>query len=231
MGAPTGRVYYGDFRLWREAYEPLEVPTRGLLQTFQGVDQLEELVVPSSPNHGLELQATCLGFPNPASATTKGWVALARALRRGLWDRSLRMDALVWVEDDTWQRTVLGYVAPAAQTSAAHGRVTGDVVYIRRPAGGAGLWTVAQVTVTAPDAFTLTALPGIGTALVGSGLYAIQPGDEVYLVESSWSSCAFAALEPMKAGPGGRWWAQEVVYRFRSSGRYSYARTTAAVGS
>lgn len=221
MGTPTGRLYYGEFRLWREAYEPQEVPNRGVLQTFQGVDQLEELVVPSSPNHGLELVATCLGFPNPASATTKGWVALARGLRRALWDRSLRMDPLVWVEDDTTLRVLSGVAGPL-QTSAAHGYSTGDVLLIRR--AGAGLWSLVTATVVGPTTFN-------AVAVTGTSLHALAPGDEVLRAEAWWVSCAFAGLEPMKAGPGGRYFAQEVVYKFRTSGRYSGTRTAAAVGS
>ena len=41
MGAATGRFYYGDFRLWREAIAPEERYARTLLQEFQGIDQDE----------------------------------------------------------------------------------------------------------------------------------------------------------------------------------------------
>src|SRR5262245_165493 len=109
MGAATGRLYYGDFRLWREAVAPEERYGRTLLQEFQGIDQARSLVIAASANAGLDLEARCLGFPNPSSKNRKGWVSVKRALRVGMDARIHRIDPVVWVEDDTRSKAVTAY--------------------------------------------------------------------------------------------------------------------------
>lgn len=218
MGAATGRFYYGDLRLWREAIAPEERYARTLLQEFQGVDQPRVLVIAASGNAGLDLEARCLGFPNPAAKNRKGWVAVKRALRVAMDARLHRTDPVVWVEDDTRSKVVGGYSTPTI-TSTAHGFANGDVVLVRR--AGAGLYAVATVGGVTADTFTVT-------PVAGTTLYAIAAADEVHLVEAYWLGMVWRDFEPK--GEAG-WWAKEVAYRFRGSGASTYARTTAAVGS
>jgi hypothetical protein len=218
VGAATGRLYYGDFRLWREAIEPKERYGRTLLQEFQGIDQPRVLVVPASANAGLDLEARCLGFPNPSSKNRKGWVAVKRALRTGMEARLHRTDPVVWVEDDTRSKNVTS-VLGVTITSNAHGFNNGDVVLVRRL--GVGLWSLAVVGGTTANSFTVA-------AVAGTSLHAIQAADEVHLVEAYWLGMVWKDFQP--EGEMG-WYAKEVVYTFRGSGALSYARSQASVGS
>ncbi len=221
MGAATGRVYYGDFRLWREAMAPEEHYARTQLQEFQGVDQPRLLVIAASANAGLDLECRCLGFPNPGSKTRSGWLAVKRGLRLGMDARIHRTDPVVWVDDDTTLRvlTAVGG-SPAYEVAGGHPYANGDVVLVRR--AGVGLFSLGQVLNATATAFDLSSL------LVGIPVHAIQIGDEVLLVEAYWLGMVWRDFEPKnEAG----WWAREVVYTFRGSGTSSYARTAAAVGS
>jgi hypothetical protein len=218
MGAATGRFYYGDLRLWREAIAPEEQYARTLLQEFQGIDQAKMLVIAASGNAGLDLHARCLGFPNPASKNRRGWVAIKRVLRVAMDARIHRTDPLVWVEDDTTLRVLSGVAGPL-MTSAPHPYVTGDVLLIRRV--GVGLWSLVTATVVGASTFNAAAVPG-------TILHAIQPGDEVLRVEAYWLGMVWKDFQ--REGDQG-WYAKEVLYSFRGSGAYSYARTAAAVGS
>lgn len=219
MGAPTARLYYGDFRLWREAIAPEERYARTLLQEFQGIDQARVLVIAASGNAGLDLEARCLGFPNPSAKNRKGWVAVKRALRLGMDARIHRTDPVVWVEDDTRSKAVTAY-APGTVTAPGNDAQVGDVILLRR--AGVGLWSLATVQ-GIPVPGSLTILPVAGTTL-----HAIAAGDELHLVEAYWLGMVWRDFEPR--GDAG-WYAKEVAYAFRGSGASSYARTVAAVGS
>lgn len=224
-----GRFFYGDLELWREAAAaPMEAPARRVSQTFDGVDQLEGLVVAASANHTLQLRLRCLGFPNPASATTKGWLAISRAMRRALWDRGLRSDPLVWVEDLSLSKVVLSYVGGLVTTTGAHGLVVGQVVLMRQL--GVGKYMLATVATT-PSSTTFTVSLAAGMANPDS--YEPVNGDDVHVVEAWWGGCAHGAVQPMQADDeAGGWFAKEVAYTFASSGRYSWAATDAtAVGA
>ena len=96
----AGRVYFGDLPLWRDALDaPQESPNRRLLQKFQGVARQTRAYSARSPNWGLSLEVTCLGMPNLAERTARGWLALSRAVRRALWERSEATAPVVWVDD------------------------------------------------------------------------------------------------------------------------------------
>lgn len=220
MGAATGRLYYGDFRLWREAIAPEERYARTLMQEFQGIDQPRVLVIAASANAGVDLEARCLGFPNPDSKTRKGWVAVKRALRLGMEARIHRTDPVVWIEDDTTLRVVTSLGSPFIQIAGGHPYVNGDIVLVRR--AGVGLFSLGAVLNATGTAFDLSSLT------VGIPLHAIMAGDEVLLVEAYWLGMVWRDFEP-KNEMG--WWAKEVGYTFRGSGASSYARTLAAVGS
>lgn len=220
MAAPNERYFYGDFRLYHHGLEHVEVPARGQLLSFQGVDQKRALVIPASANHQLELQVRCFGAPNTASKTRRGFRALLRALRVALEDRSLRADPVVWVEDDSRSKSVTSFGAPTV-TSAGHGFSNGDVVLVRRL--GAGLFSLATVSNAAANTFDVT-------AVAGTALHAIAAADEIHLVEGYWTGMVFAGLEPVQPGEED-WWSDGVGYRFAGSGSSSYARTGASVGS
>lgn len=221
-GAPTSRYYFGDFRLWKAGDTHVEEPQRAVALEYQGVDQERALIVPSSPNLSLPLRVLCLGEPNPVAANRRGWKALVAALRRGLEARSERADPVVWVEDDSRSKLVTGYAAPTV-TSAAHGFSNGDVVLVRR--AGPGLWSLATVGAAAANTFTVT-------AVAGGQLHAIQAGDEIHLVEAYYLQNVYLGLEPVVPGAeGDDWLAERVTYLFKSSGRYTYNRTAATVGS
>jgi hypothetical protein len=220
MGAATGRFYYGDFRLWREAISPEERYARTLLQEFQGIDQPRVLVIAASANAGLDLECRCLGFPNPGSKTKKGWIAVKRGLRIGMEARIHRTDPVIWVEDDTTLRVVTGLGVPYVQIAGGHPYVNGDVVLIRR--SGVGTYSLATVLNATGTAFDISSL------MVGIPLHAIMAGDEVLLVEAYWAGMVWRDFEPRNEQG---WWAKEVGYTFRGSGALSYARTPATVGS
>lgn len=222
MGAPTERYYFGDFRLWREGIHHWEIPTRGVTQEFEGVDQEHALVLPASSNTKLELAVRCLGAPNPADKTQKGWRALLRALRRGLVDRSLRSDPLVWIQDDGVSDVVGSYAAPQI-TANGHPFTNGDVVLVRR--AGLGLWSLATVSSAAANTFDVA-------AVAGTSLHAIQAADELFLVEEYYLGMVGQLVEPaVPQTDQADVYAPELVYKFKGSGRYDYARTSASVGS
>ena len=221
MGAATGRFYYGDFRLWREAIAPEEHYARTLLQEFQGIDQPRALVIAASGNAGLDLQCRCLGFPNPGSKTKKGWVAVKRGLRVGMDARIHRTDPVVWVEDDTTLRVLTSVGgSPLLNVAGGHPYVNGDVVLVRR--AGVGLFSLGTVLGATGTAFNISSL------MVGIPLHAFMAGDEVLLVEAYWAGMVWRDFEPQNELG---WWAKEVVYTFRGSGALTYARTAATVGS
>lgn len=222
MGAATGRAYYGDFRLWREGIEYVERPARASVQEFEGVDQDFALVIPSSVNARLEVLVRCLGYPNPVQRDRAGFRSILRAVRAGMQARADRLDALVWIEDDTTLRTLSGVAGPL-QTSAPHGYSTGDVLLIRR--AGVGLWTLLTATVVGADTFT-------GAAVTGTILHALQPGDEVLRVDAYWVGMVAQpfpqAVEPQDSGD---YWNPSIEYAFQGSGEHTYARAAATVGS
>jgi hypothetical protein len=220
VAGATARLYYGDFRLWREAIAPEERYGRTLLQEFQGIDQPRVLVIAASGNAALDLEARCLGFPNPSAKNRKGWVAVKRALRVAMEARIHRADPVVWVEDDTTLRVVTGLGAPFVQVAGGHPYVNGDVVLIRR--AGVGLFTLGTVMNATGTAFDVSSLT------VGIPVHPIQAGDHVLLVEAYWVGMVWRDFEPR--GEMG-WYAKEVAYSFRGSGALTYARTAAAVGS
>ena len=221
MGAATGRFYYGDFRLWREAITPEERYARTQLQEFQGIDQPRALVIAASANAGLDLDCRCLGFPNPASKTRKGWVAVKRALRVGMDARVHRTDPVVWVEDDRTLRVLTGVGgSPAFHVATGHPFVNDDVVLVRR--AGVGLFSLGTVSGATGTSFDLA-------SVLATPLHPIQVGDEALLVEAYWDGMVWKDFEPRNEQG---WYAKEVVYAFRGAGTSSYARTSAAaVGS
>lgn len=222
MGAATGRFYYGDFRLWREAIAPEERYARTLLQEFQGIDQPRVLVIAASGNAGLDLEARCLGFPNPDSKNRAGWVAVKRGVRVGMDARIHRTDPLVWVQDDTTLRVLTSVGgSPSLNVAGGHPYQNGDVVLIRR--AGVGLFSLGTVTGATGTAFDIASV-----LIPGLVLHAIQAGDEVLLVEAYWLGMVWKDFEA-RSDMG--WYAKEVVYSFRGSGATTYARTQAAVGS
>lgn len=220
MATPNERYYFGDVRLYQHGLEHVEDPQRQVLQSFTGVDRERVLVIPASPNHGLGLEVKCFGAPNAASVTRKGLRAILRAMRELLESRSTRADPVVWVEDDSTLRVLSGVAGPL-MTSANHPYVVGDRLLIRRT--GAGLWSLVSV-LTTPGANTFTA-----AAVAGTVLHALQPGDQVLLVEGYWVGMVFQAM-PRVDPAEEDWWAAAISYRFLGSGTYTYARTTASVG-
>jgi hypothetical protein len=222
VGAPTGRVYYGDLRLWREGIAPEERYGRILLQEFQGIDQARVLVIAASANAGLDLEVRCLGFPNPSAKNRRGWIAVKRALRVAMDARIHRTDPVVWIEDDTTRRVVTSYGgSPAVNVAGGHPHANGDVVLIRRL--GVGLFSLGTVMNATGTAFDVASV-----LMPGLPLHAIQAGDEILLVEAYWPGMVWRDFEPR--GEQG-WYAKDVAYSFRGSGSASYARTTAAVGT
>lgn len=217
---PTERYYFGDLRLWQLGLDHVEAGDRAGNLSFEGVDRKRRLVIPASPNVGLELLVRCVGSPNPASVDRKGFRAALRAMRVALEDRADRADPVVWIEDDRRSKTVTGWAAPTV-TCAAHGYANGDVVLVRRL--GAGLWSLATVSNVAAGTFDLT-------AVTGTALHAIAAADEIHLVEGYW--LGMVASSPERVEPGEEdWWAEAIGYRFVGSGSTTYARTAAAVGS
>ena len=221
MAAATGRFYYGDFRLWREAIAPDERYGRTVLQEFPGIDQPRVLVIAASGNAGLDLECRCLGFPNPGSKSKKGWVAVKRGLRVGMDARIHRTDPVVWIEDDTTRRVLTSVGgSPALHVAGGHPYVNGDVVLVRR--AGVGLFSLGTVSGATGTAFDLSSLS------VGIPLHALAAGDEAFLVEAYWLAMVWRDFEPRDERG---WWAKDVGYTFRGNGAVTYARTTAAVGS
>lgn len=222
MGAPTERYYYGDFRLWQHGRGHVEEYARQVTLTFDGVDQVRGLVIPVAPSALLDLTVTCMGLPNPASRTQRGWRALVSAINRGLVERSARADPVVWVQDDEVTDTVGGFAAGVVSANS-HPFLDADVVLIRRATAGA--WSLAAVSNALTHTFEVA--PVTGTAL-----HAIQAGDEIFLVEAYWLGMVATLPKAVAANTtDGDWWAEGIEYGFRGSGLYTYARTAAAVGS
>jgi len=221
VGAATGRFYYGDFRLWREAIAPEERYGRTVLQEFQGVDQPRALVIAASANAGLDLECRCLGFPNPSAKNRRGWVAIKRGVRVGMEARLHRTDPVVWIEDDTTRRVLTSVGgSPALNVAGGHPYINGDVVLVRR--AGVGLFSLGTVSGATGTAFNVSSL------MVGIPLHALAAGDETFLVEAYWDGMVWRDFEPRNELG---WYAKEVGYSFRGSGASTYARTAAAAGS
>lgn len=218
MADANERFYWGDFRLGQHGVEHVENPDRGTVQEFEGVDQKRRLVIANSANSGLELVVTVL-LTTSSAPSRKAFRSALRATRVALEDRSLRQDPVVWVEDTTLSKAVGSYAAPVV-TSVAHGRANGDVVLIRR--AGAGLWTLATLSSVGADVFTVT-------AVTGGQVHAIAAADEIHLVEEYWTDMVMAAQPRVPPASGDHWGLLE--YSFKGSGRFSYARTSASVGS
>lgn len=221
MSDPNELIYWGSTCLYGNGMgAPVEDPERQVLTTFTGVDQPTGLVVPHDASNLLSLEARTFGGPNAASETSRGFRGILRAMRALLVSLSLRSDPVVWIEDNATLR-VIGGVAGPILTTAPHGWSTGDVLLIRR--SGAGLWSLVTITVVGADTFT-------AIAVAGSILHAIQPGDQALRVEQYWLGMAYAGMPRVEPAEED-WWSQAIIYRFKGSGKYSYGRTTAAVGS
>lgn len=220
-GTPTDRYYFGDFKLWGPGIDHAEIPARGTLQEFQGVDQEHALLIPASSNTSLRLRVRTFGEPNPASKTRPGFRSVLAGERRGLVVRSEVADPLVWIEDDTVTDTVSSYAAPTI-TAAGHPFANGDVVLVRR--AGLGLWSLATVSNAAANTFDVA-------AVAQTTLHAIAAADEIYLVEAYWLGMIFENLDTVPPKDDGDWYADELAYTFAGAGRYVYERTAAAVGS
>ncbi len=217
---PNERYFYGEFRLWQDGLDHHELPTRGTLQTFQGVDRLRGLVIPASPGNLLGLEVRTVGNPNPSTRTRRGFRAIIRAVRVGLEARSARSDPVTWVEDSTVSDSVDSYAAPTV-TAAGHTYINGDVVLIRR--AGLGLWSLATVSNVGAGVFDVA-------AVTGGQLHAIAGSDEIHLVEAYWLGMVLAGA-PTVAPAGPDHYAMEIRHSFLGAGLYDYARTTATVGS
>lgn len=215
--AITQRIYFGDYRLWREPIEPpLEKDcARTVTQEFQGLDRDRALLVSASSSTAQNLVARCLGFPSTTATTMRAWLSLKRAIRRSLVERSQRKDPLVYIEDDTLSKTVASYLAPNA-TVNGHGRSVGDRLLIRR--AGTGLWSLVRVTVVAdPNTIAIA-------AETGTTIHALENGDEVHLVEAYWLGAVWLSMTPQNEMG---WYAKELTYVFRYAGILDYARTAA----
>lgn len=218
---PTARFYFGDFRLWKAADTFDAAPTRLPVQEHVGVDQDRVLVVSNTLGAGVVLTALCAGEPNPVARNQRGWKSLSAALRAGLEARGTRKDPFVWVADDTRSKAVTSYAAPTV-TRAAHGFSNGDVLLVRR--AGVGLWSLVTVSGAAAGTFDVA-------AVTGTSLHAIAGGDELHLVEAYHLGMAYVGLQGSGLDPRGDWLAERIAYTFRGSGRYTYHRTAASVGS
>lgn len=216
--AHTTRYFWGDFGLWKQGdthvTEEQDLPP----QVDHGADQERALVTPLG-NGKLSMEVLCVGAPHPSSKTQKAWRSQYEAIRAAKRARNLRVDPLVWIEDDSLKRTVDTYSGGTVTTTAAHGRTTGDVVLIRRL--GAGLFTLATITVTGASTFTLA-------AAAGTSVHAIAAADDVYVVEAYWSPMVWTKLGPAKPEPEGDWFARRLSYVFEGSARYTYSRTAAS---
>ena len=222
MSTPTERYYYGDFRLWKHGRGHVEQWSRQTTLVFDGVDQVYGLVVPAAPSALLDVTVACMGPPNPAANTQAGWRSVVRAVGAGLLDRSARADPVVWIQDDTVTDTVDAFGDPLL-TANGHPFANDDVVLIRR--AGAGLWSLATVSVALTNSFHVT-------AVTGTSLHAIQAGDEIYLVEAYWLGMVSKLMRPVPVpDEDADTFADKVEYEFQGSGRYTYSRTAAAVGS
>ncbi len=221
-GTPTDRYYFGDFRLWLQGIDHAELPARGVLQEFQGVDQTHGLMIPASSNTTLRIRVRTFGAPNPSSIDRKGFRSVLAQVRAGLVARSLRADPLVWIEDDTVTDTVTSF-AGSTITAAGHPFADGDVVLVRRL--GVGLWSLATVSAAGAGGFDVTA---VGTTT----LHAIQPADEIYRVEGYYLGAIAEGIDTVPPKDDGDFYADELAYTFATSGLYTYERTAAAtVGS
>lgn len=222
MGTASGRAYYGDFRLWREVYEPAQLWTRGVLQEHKGVDRARMLVTGRSANAGMPVQVRCAVPPNPDARTLAGLVALQRAQLVALTDRAQRTDPLVWVAEDSTLHTVSAYAAPQV-TSAGHPLANGDVVLLRKATGGVGEYLLGLVSNVAANTYDVASLEP-------AGVHVPVAGTQALLVEAYWRGMVLESVPPPALEDGG-WWAREALYGFKGSGTYTYARTTANVGS
>lgn len=222
MGTATGRAYWGDFGLLGSMREPVEKPTRLVLQEFRGVDRKNALVIPASSNVKLELQVATAGAVNTASRTQRGLRGALMEERAQLVLRSLRADPVVWVCDNTRSKLVTSYAAPTI-TSAAHGYVNGDVVLLRKPAHQAGAFLLGVVSAATANTFQLGSLDPAGTR-VPTAL------DELHLVEAYWRGMVLATIPQVPPGPGD-YFAEELVYGFAGAGVWTYHRTSATVGA
>lgn len=207
------RVYFGDFRLYGDVEDFDVSDERGLVQTFQGVEREDALVVALSSNFTKQARVETVGVPNTADRTRAGFNALKRALRSSLRARSQRADPLVYVRDDSTATTVAATGA-TIRTAAAHGFTTGDYALIVRP--GLGLFTLAQVTVVDADEFTCATT------------HAVLAGDVVVRADEWYKGMVYAGLAAQMGSD--KWFAGSLVYSFVGTGA-EYARATASVGA
>lgn len=220
MSDPNERFYWGDFRLADHAIDHDGDADGEAPQEFTGVDQIRRLVIPGSPNDGFTVGLRALLNSGSGAASRRAFRARHQAMLAALTLRRRRQDPLIWVEDTTRSKVVTSYATGTLTTSAAHGLATGDVVLIRRL--GAGLFTLATFTSTAPTTGTLV-------AVTGGQIHAIAALDEVHLVEAYWIGMTLASKPKVPPQDGDHWGVCE--FAFRGSGRYLYSRTSTSVGS
>lgn len=218
----TGRYHWGDLRLWHHGKTHIVDDAPTLDQVFQGTDRTRVLIVPVSQNDQASIEVHTVGMPHPTQPDQAGVKTQERAMRAAIRSRRAVLYPVAWTVDDTTVKVVGSYAAPTV-TCVGHGRATGDVVLIRR--AGAGLFSIATVTVTGADTFTIVTVSG-------ASLHAIAAGDEIHLVEWYMLGCRCVGMSPVAPVPGkGEWFAPDVTYRFTSSGQYEYNRTTATAAT
>lgn len=218
----TGRYHWGDLRLWHHGKTHVFDDAPTVDQVFQGTYRTRALIVPDSTNDMLTGEVHTVGMPHPTQPDQAGVKTQERAMRAAIRTRRGTLYPLAWTVDDTTVKTVGSFSTPTV-TCTAHGRTTGDVVLIRR--AGAGLYSLATVTVVNADSFTVA-------AVTGTSLHAIAAADEIHLVEWYLLGCRCVGMSPVKPVPGkGEWYAPDVTYRFMSSGQYEYNRTTATAAT
>lgn len=187
------------------------IPTwsRGLTQTFQGVDRTRGLVVPNSPNWLLNLEV--ITAVSPESTYTKAaFRAREIATVNALVARSEAVAPVVWIEDSTKSKTV-GSITGTTVTTTGHGFSTGDRVLIRRT--GLGLYSVCTVGTTTSNTF-----------VVSGATHTIQAGDDIHLIEEYHGEMAYTGSDAIQSP--GDYYTESWSHKFMGPGSTYYTRTT-----
>jgi hypothetical protein len=197
--------WFGDLRLWKTGQTHEEAGQRRLSMTFDGVDQESALIIGGYGSFVKRLTAMTFFDMHPSLPyTQKGYRALRSAMLDALIERSYRLHPVVYSVEDLL--SVQSWSSPTLTTTTDHGLSVGDRVLIRRI--GDGLYTYAAVTV----------VPNTDEIQLSAVTHAIQPGDDVVIVESCWEECRYQNFGPPRGvEKEGDFFGSEASYEFETT--------------
>lgn len=202
------RIFWGDLPLWRLGRMISVKETRGGLQAYEGIDALNTLVLPTSPNFSTELECHTLFDPYADASgdyTRASFRATVDAMLEAITLRSYSRAPVCWIEDysDTTVNRAVTNVSGSTLTVGTNSFANNDWVLVRRL--GVGLWTLSQVsnrTSTTVDV-TLT--------------HAATTSDEVLLVSQFWKNMVCLGMGDLGFGKDGGHYAEDAVYTFKGT--------------